>query len=380
MIMDWLKKRRTEPEKSLDIDELCKTHPAIRITNLTKTFKKRIAGAGTKEKKKVKTITAIDSLSISVERGSIYALLGPNSCGKTTTMRCMSTITEPDSGAIEYYGVDIVKRDDIVRNMFGYVMQSAGVDKMLTGREHLQYFAGLAHIYDEEMDKTVEHLIELLELEEFIDRLAGVYSGGVIRRLDLAIALLHKPPILILDEPTVGLDIESRKVIWDTLKHWKNNGGTVFFSSHYLEEVDILSDYVAIMDNGILIAQGTPMQLKDGLGGDRISIRLSEFTAPQEAEKVITKLKELGLVLDAIVNTSRCNAVELVVDAADASVGSRIVQALADMGHDRLFSFAQAKPSLDDVYLAATGKSLMDADITAKLTRNEKSLRKENMT
>lgn len=361
-----------------DIDELSLKHPAIRVENLRKTFKKKFAGL--KRKKEARFITAVEDVSFTVDRGTIFGLLGPNSCGKTTTMRCMGTITSPDSGSIEYFGVDAVKNDIVARNMIGYVMQSAGLDKTMTGREHLDFFAGLAHVDQSIRQDVIDTVINLLQLEEFIDRLASVYSGGIIRRIDLAIALLHQPPILILDEPTVGLDIESRQIIWETLQHWRDNGGTVFFSSHYLEEVDILSDRVAIMDRGVLIANGSPMELKRGLGGDRVSVRLEEFTSADRAERAFLEIRRRGLASDGVINTLKHNCLEFVVDTGDAAVGGRIVQALKELGHENLFSFSQSKPSLDDVYLAATGRSISDADVLAKSGRSEKSVRQENMT
>lgn len=370
--------KQDEQVSSVNIDELSLTYPAIRVEKLRKTFKKRMSGSKWRGKKTF--ITAVDDLSFTVQRGTIFALLGPNSCGKTTTMRCMGTLTEPDSGSIEYFGVDALKNDRIARNMIGFVLQSAGLDKSLTGREHLNMFAAIAHVDHSIRGDLIQSLIDLLQLDDFVDRLAKVYSGGIIRRLDLAIALLHRPPILILDEPTVGLDVESRRVIWEVLQHWRDTGGTILLSSHYLEEVDILSDQVAIMDHGVLIAQGTPTELKDGLGGDRISVRLEEFTAADQAERAVSELRRKGLAIDGVVNRLKHNSIELVVDPKDATVGTHVVQALAEIGHDRLFSFAQSKPSLDDVYLAATGQSIMDADSLAKSSRSEKVMQQESMT
>ncbi|KAI0561241.1 ABC transporter [Gracilaria domingensis] len=364
--------------KSLDIAALAKDHPAVSVTNLRKSFKKQVKGPGSKKKQNL-TITAVDNLTFSVPPGRILGLLGPNSSGKTTTLRCMSTLASPDSGSVKYYGVDSVKEAALVRNMIGYVAQSAGLDKVLTGREHLEMFANIAHLDRREIPHVIENLVELLRLEDFIDRQTGVYSGGVVRRLDLAIALLHQPPILILDEPTVGLDIETRRVIWDVLRSWRENGGTVILSSHYLEEVDILSDDIVILEKGVMLAHGSSAELKESLGGDRISVRLNEFTSLDRAESACSALKQRGLVQAAIINRSQNNSLELVVDARNAQIGTEIVQCLAQIGFERLFSFAQSKPSLDDVYLAATGRSLLDADIQAKESRSEKSVRKENM-
>lgn len=367
--------RRDPP---IDIAELSKTHPAIRVQNLTKTFTTKVKGASRKKEKK--TITAVDNLSFTVERGSIFSLLGPNSSGKTSTLRCLSTLSNPDSGTIEYFGIDAIKNDASARKMVGFVLQSAGLDKILTGREHLDFFGGLAHISRRERSVMIEMLIERFRLAPYIDQLTSVYSGGIIRRLDLAIALLHRPPILILDEPTVGLDIESRQVIWDVLREWRADGGTVVLTSHYLEEVDVLSDRVAILDRGVMIANGTPTQLKNNLGGDRISIRLEEFTDVQRAEGVLFELERRALVLGGVINRFQNNALELVVDPENAAIGSTIVQALSELGYDKLFSFAQSKPSLNDVYLAATGSSIQDVENSAKAGRSEKSVRQESMS
>ncbi|CAN8068354.1 unnamed protein product [Agarophyton chilense] len=373
MILDLF--RVSEP---LDILSLARDHPAVSVTNLRKTFKKRVKGPDSKKRQNL-NITAVDNLSFSVERGRILGLLGPNSSGKTTTLRCMSTLASPDAGSIKYYGIDSVKQAPLVRNMIGYVAQSAGLDKVLTGREHLQMFANLAHLDGREIPSIIETLIELFSLEDFIDRQTGVYSGGVVRRLDLAIALLHQPPVLILDEPTVGLDIETRRVIWDVLRSWRDDGGTVILSSHYLEEVDLLSDDIIILEKGLMLAHGSSTELKNSLGGDRISVRLKEFAGLESAESACRILKQRGLVQSAVINRLKNNSLELVVDPRNARIGSEIVHCLGEIGFERLFSFAQSKPSLDDVYLAATGRSLLDADTEAKDARSEKSIRQENM-
>lgn len=364
--------------EDIDIDKLSEQHPAVHVTELRKTFKKRVKGKGTKRKEN-KIITALDGISFTANRGEVLGLLGPNSSGKTTTLRCMATMCEPDSGTAKFFGIDVRKDPYTAREMLGFVAQSAGLDKVLTGREHLDLFADLAHLDRVTKKRTIDALIEVLGLGDFIDRQTGVYSGGVIRRLDMAIALLHRPPILILDEPTVGLDIESRKVIWDMLQHQREQGGTIILTSHYLEEVDVLSDKVVIMDKGIMIAEGTPTELKNGLGGDRISIRLEEFTTMEQAELACATLLKRGLAQEALINRIRSNTVELVVDATNARIGGEIVAVLSEIGFERLFSFSQSKPSLDDVYLAATGQTISDADASAKEQRSEKAMRQESM-
>lgn len=329
--------------------------------------------------KTVTTITAVDGISFSVGRGEIFGLLGPNSSGKTTTLRCLTTLCAPDSGSIQFYGRNIFLDTRLARSMLGFVAQSAGVDKVLTGREHLELFAGLAHLPRSERDDVIEELVEVLALGDFIDRLTSVYSGGVIRRLDLAICLLHRPPILVLDEPTVGLDIESRAVIWRVLQQLRDGGASIILTSHYLEEVDLLSDRLAIMEKGVVLAEGTPTQLKDALGGDRITVRLAEFARFEDAQRAADEVMLKGLAKEARVNRVRANAIDLVVDPERATVGAEIIAALAELGFARPFSFAQAKPSLDDVYLAATGRSIADADMAAKEKRDKRSMQKEFM-
>lgn len=374
MLLDFLFKRQRE----IDISVLSEQYPAIRVTNLQKQFKKRVKGPGSK-KKENRIITALDGVSFTAHRGQIFGLLGPNSSGKTTALRCMATLCQPDAGSVHFYGIDVLKNQYTARQMLGFVAQSAGLDKTLTGREHLELFASLAHLERGERRQMIDMLIDVLGLGDFIDRLTAVYSGGVIRRLDMAIALLHRPPILILDEPTVGLDIESRQVIWQVLQHLRAEGATIVLTSHYLEEVDVLSDEVAIMDNGVMLAQGPPTKLKDSLGGDRISIRINEFTESDEAQMACNILKKKGLAREALINRMRNNTIELVVDPGNARIGGEIVAALSDNGFEKLFSFSQSKPSLDDVYLAATGRSIADADQFARQTRTEKSMRQETM-
>lgn len=369
-----------QKDRVMDLTVLGEEFPAVEVVGLRKAFKRRLKGKAQKSRRKEhQIIQAVDGVSFTAKRGEIFSLLGPNSSGKTTTLRCLATMAEPDEGSISYYGLDALAEPYTARSMIGFVAQSAGLDKVLTGREHLDLFADLAHLDRATKKRNVEALIDVLALDDFIDRQAGVYSGGVIRRLDLAIGLLHQPPILILDEPTVGLDIESRRVIWDVLRTLREQGATILLTSHYLEEVDVLSDRVAIMDKGVIIANGTPRELKDALGGDRVSVRLQEFTRLDEAELACHTLRRKGLAQEALINRLQNNSVELVVDSDDARVGGEIVKALSGIGFDRLFSFSQSKPSLDDVYLAATGKSLTDADAVAKDARDIKSMQKETM-
>jgi ABC-2 type transport system ATP-binding protein len=259
----------------------------------------------------------------------------------------------------------------------GYVAQEVALDKVLTGRELLQLQAALYHLPNNVAKKRIEDVIETLGLGEWADKKTGTYSGGLRRRIDLAAGLLHQPDVLVLDEPTVGLDIESRFVVWDLLRKLRESGTTVLITSHYLEEIDALANRVAIIDRGVVIAAGTPSQLKDQVGGDRITLRIREFSPIEEAETARDMLQALPFVQEVIINSAQGNSLNLVVKPqSDALI--TIQQSLKDAGLPT-FGIAQARPSLDDVYLAATGRTLMDAELAAAGSRDPKAEKKQNM-
>lgn len=300
------------------------------------------------------TVAAVKDVSFQVERGEIFGLLGPNGAGKTTTIRCLCTLAKPDRGTIEIDGISVIEQPRQARKRLGYVSQEVALDPILTGRELLELQASLYHIPKVEARQRIEVLLELLDLHSYADKKTGSYSGGLKRRLDLAAGLLHQPQVLVLDEPTVGLDIESRVVVWDFLRQLRSSGTTIIITSHYLEEVDALADRVGIIDGGLVIAQGTPSTLKNQLGGDRITLRIREFTSLPEAEKARQMLSELPLVQEVIINPNQANSLNLVV-TPDPNVLAIVQQSLqtADLP---IFGISQSRPSLDDVYLAATGK------------------------
>uniref|UniRef100_A0A7S2ZJA7 ABC transporter domain-containing protein n=2 Tax=Rhodosorus marinus TaxID=101924 RepID=A0A7S2ZJA7_9RHOD len=262
--------------------------------------------------------------------------------------------------------------------MFGYVHQDAGVDKILTGREHLELFADLAHVDTARKEQNIEDLITALRMENFVDLETGVYSGGIKRRLDIALAMVHQPGLLLLDEPTTGLDVESRAIIWDLLREFRENGGCVLLTSHYLEEVDTLADVVGIMDKGSLIASGTTAELKESLGGTRVQIRIEEFTSQTEAERALEHLKSKGAIRQGLINPGMGNALELVVPA-NRDTSDTVEILLRDAGFDSMFSVSKSRMSLGDVYLTATGRSLQDADLIAQAARDPKQTKKEQI-
>ncbi|TVQ53987.1 MAG: ATP-binding cassette domain-containing protein [Spirulina sp. DLM2.Bin59] len=320
---------------------------------------------------------AVQDISFSVERGEIFGLLGPNGAGKTTTIRCLCTLAKPDSGRVEVCGISAIKQPKQVRRRLGYVAQEVALDKVLTGRELLRLQAALYHIPRAIAQDRIQQLLTALNLTDYADQKTGTYSGGIRRRIDLAAGLLHQPDLLVLDEPTVGLDIESRFVVWEFLRQLKAAGTTVLLTSHYLEEVDALADRLAIIDGGRVIAEGTPSQLKDQVGGDRITLRLREFTPEEEAQKAQHSLNALPFVETVIVNPDQGNSLNLVVQRGSNAL-PQIQETLTAIGLP-IFSLAQSRPSLDDVYLAATGRTLMDAELAAASTRDLKKEQKQAM-
>ncbi|KAB8330760.1 ABC transporter ATP-binding protein [Scytonema tolypothrichoides VB-61278] len=328
-------------------------------------------------KKRYGMVEAVKDVSFQVEPGEIFGLLGPNGAGKTTTLRALCTLTTPDAGKIEVSGISVVDNPRAARRRLGYVAQEVAPDKVLTGRELLQLQAALYHLPGAVAKQRVNTVLELLGLHEYADKKTGTYSGGLRKRLDLAAGLLHAPDVLVLDEPTVGLDIETRFVVWEFLRKLREAGTTVVITSHYLEEVDALADKVAIIDRGVVIATGTPWELKDKVGGDRITLRIREFSPDEEAHKAKDLLKSLSFVQEVIINSAQGNSLNLVVTPQNDALIS-IQQTLNSAGLP-IFSIAQSRPSLDDVYLAATGRTLMDAELAAAGNRDPKAERKQSM-
>ncbi|MDP6170765.1 MAG: ABC transporter ATP-binding protein [Prochlorococcaceae cyanobacterium ETNP2_MAG_10] len=322
------------------------------------------------------TVQALKGLSLNVPRGSLYGLLGPNGAGKTTTLRILCTLLAPDSGTVSVAGLDALSDPRAVRLELGYVAQEVAIDKILTGRELLQLQGDLYHLRSSDRDERIAELIDRLGMETWIDRRCGTYSGGMRRRIDLASGLLHQPQLLVLDEPTVGLDIESRSAIWQLLRELRANGTTVLLSSHYLEEVEALADRMAIIDDGRVIAEGTPDQLKQQLGGDRVTLRVREFSDASEAEQVRQLLEGVDGVCQVVVNRAQGFSLNLVVESEQ--VLPRLREQL-DGVQLPVFALAHSRPSLDDVYLQATGRTLMDAELAVAGQRDAKLERKKAM-
>ena len=328
--------------------------PAVLVENLKKSYG---------------DVEAVKDVSFAIEPVEIFVLLGPNGAGKTTTIRCLCTLTTPDAGRLELSGISVLDDPRTARQLLGYIAQEVALDKVLTGRELLELQAAIYHLPKAILKGRIEKMLDLLEISDIADKKTGAYSGGQKKRLDLAAGLL--------DEPTVGLDIESRSAVWKFLRQLQAEGTTILLTSHYLEEVDALAGRVAIIDKGEVISTGTPADLKAEVGGDRITLRIREFTTDDEAEKARSLLADLPLVQDVIVNSAQGNSLNLVVDKGGEALSA--VQSALTTANLPTFGIAQSQPSLDDVYLAATGRTLMDAEIAAVGTRDLKKERKQSM-
>ena len=307
-------------------------------------------------------IQALKGLSMEIPAGTLFGILGPNGAGKSTLIKILATLIEPDSGEISINNINLIKNSRQIRELIGYVAQDVALDKILTGRELLDFQSDLYHINKNKKIERIETLINQLEMNDWIDRKCGTYSGGMKRRIDLAAGLLHLPKVLILDEPTVGLDIESRNIIWQLLKDLRNDGMTVLLSSHYLDEIDKLADRLIIIDHGRVIAQGTPAQLKNKLGGDRITLKVREFSNQAESEKICEILSSIDGISQIIINKAQGYSINFVADK-EKDLLPKLKVELA-FSKFEIFSLAQSQPSLDDVYLQSTGKTLLDAEIS----------------
>ncbi|HET8580093.1 MAG TPA: ATP-binding cassette domain-containing protein, partial [Nitrospiraceae bacterium] len=217
-------------------------------------------------------VTAIQDLSFKVFAGETFGLLGPNGAGKSTTLRILITLLRPTTGRATVLGHDVVREADCVRRSVGYVPQERAIDRFLTGREHLLLLGDLYHLSKDETRRRIAELLKLVDLEEQADRLAKTYSGGMKRKLDIACGLLPNPKVLFLDEPTLGLDVQSRLRIWDYVRCLHTRGMTIVLTTNYLDEADHLCDRLAIIDGGRIKVLGSPSELKAGLGGDIVSV------------------------------------------------------------------------------------------------------------
>src|SRR5262245_4498038 len=291
---------------------------------------------------------AVDGIELAVDHGEIYGFLGPNGAGKSTTVLMLTTLLPPTSGTARVGGFDVVKEGPEVRKVIGAALQEAALDPLLTGREHLRLQATLQALPRESRRQRADELLERVGLADAGDRKVKGYSGGMKRRLDLALALVHRPRILFLDEPTTGLDIQSRTALWDEVRRLaKDEGVTVFLTTQYLEEADVLADRVGIIDHGRIVAEGTPDALKAEIGRPTVEVKPAD---PADTERASAIIRAFGAPCDSSMGV----AVRLATGQADLA---GIVRAFDTEGI-AIEQLQLHQPSLDDVFLAKTGRSL----------------------
>jgi ABC-2 type transport system ATP-binding protein len=310
---------------------MAKTEYAIEVTGLTKSYG---------------TNNVLRGIDIKVERGTMLALLGPNGAGKTTTVRILSTLLKHDGGSVKVAGFDVLEEADKVRSVIGLTGQSAAVDELLTGRENLIMMGRLYRLTKDSATARANELLQEFDLVKAADRPSKTYSGGMRRRLDLAVSLIATPPILFLDEPTTGLDPRSRLAMWDIIKKLMDGGTTILLTTQYLEEADQLADQIVVIDDGKVIAQGTATELKGRVGKDRLEFTFTDLKTMHAAKaalgKAVVDTDEKSLTLSLTVNDINKD----VEQAFEVLAQAKINVASMDIH----------KPTLDDVFLLLTGK------------------------
>ncbi len=313
----------------------------IEVHQLRRVFKSR--------KSEVEAVKGID---LEVHRGEIFGFLGPNGAGKTTTLRMLATLLPPTSGEATVVGQDLRRQPGEVRKRIGYVGQKGGCDLEVTGRSELVFEACLYGMSTKEARLRARELLQRLELESCADRKISTYSGGQRRRLDVGVGLVHRPQLLFLDEPTTGLDPQSRARMWDEVRQLRDQGTTVFLTTHYLEEADALCDRLAIIDHGQIVSEGTPDALKHAVAGDLVTVGVQGDEA-----QALRLLRSQPFVREA---SAEAGTLRLYVERGETAIPQVI--RLLDEAKLGLEGISLSRPSLDDVFLHSTGRSLRESE------------------
>ena len=319
---------------------------AVDVKNIKKTFKT-----------KQDTVEAVKDVSFEVKKGEIFGLLGPNGAGKSTTILMLTTLLQVTGGEAKILDLDVVKDDRLVREKIGVALQDTGIDNLLTGRELFFTTARLWGFSKKDSETRTNELLELVGLTEAADRRVKTYSGGMKRRLDLGLSLVNSPEVLFLDEPTTGLDPGSRRVLWDEIKRLRDSGVTIILTTQYLEEADELADRIAIIDEGLVVAEGTSDELKASIGGDVITLSFN-------SEREVTLAKELFPE-----SLQEKNELRITVEDGASKIPSYINE--LTMNNIDVSSVAASKPTLDDVFLNVTGYRLEGTSEEVSQSPNE---------
>ena len=306
---------------------------AVDVKNIKKTFKT-----------KQDTVEAVKDVSFEVKKGEIFGLLGPNGAGKSTTILMLTTLLQVTGGQAKILDLDVTKDDKLVREKIGVALQDTGIDNLLTGRELFFTTARLWGFSKKDSETRTNELLELVGLTEAADRRVKTYSGGMKRRLDLGLSLVNSPEVLFLDEPTTGLDPGSRRVLWDEIKRLRDSGVTIILTTQYLEEADELADRIAIIDEGLVVAEGTSDELKASIGGDVVTLSFN-------SEKEVTLAKELFPE-----SVQEKNELRITVEDGASKIPSYINE--LTINSIDVSSVTASKPTLDDVFLNVTGYRL----------------------
>ena len=329
--------------------------PAIEARDLVKTYE---------VKGRSEAVRALDGLSITVEPGIIFGLLGPNGAGKSTTVKILTTLAAADSGSATVAGLDVTTDPAAVRRAIGVVAQRSGADPVATGRENLLLQGRLYGMRGAELNRRADEMLDRFDLADAAKRQVKTYSGGMQRRLDVAIGLVHRPQVLFLDEPTTGLDPEARTAMWEEVGRLSGEEGlTILLTTHYLEEADRLATRLAIVDKGRVVVEGTPDSLKGELHGDAVHVELRE-SATADALSVYAALGRLPGIREITVDGRRVSA-----RADDGAAAVPAVLATLDQAGHPVATVTVARPSLDDVYLRHAGRSFADAEAPEGVNR-----------
>jgi ABC-2 type transport system ATP-binding protein len=325
----------------------------IDVSGLRKSYR-------TRRRRKVTRVEAVRGVDFAVQRGEIFGFLGPNGAGKTTTLRMLATLIRPDGGDATIAGADLRRAPAQVRERIGFVAQTSGTYDQSTARRDLVHQARMYGVPKSTAKSLAEAAIKAFQLGDFADRRIGTYSGGQRRRLDVALGVIHSPQVIFLDEPTAGLDPQSRARMWREVRRLRDEGMTIFLTTHYLDEADALCDRISIIDAGLIVAEGTPSDLKREISGDVIIVDLAapdtagapEPTVMLEGSKILTEQPYVRSC-ETIDHTLR-----LYVDSAATAI-PQVMRALSNKGIEP-GAIESRRPSLDDVFLAKTGRTIAD--------------------